>query len=53
MGTETLVLVHGLNVQLHTWDPLADQLAQDYRVICVDLRGHGDSGWATEGYHLE
>jgi pimeloyl-ACP methyl ester carboxylesterase len=43
-GTRTIVLVHGLNVQSHTWDPIADDLAEDFRVICPDLRGHGDSG---------
>jgi pimeloyl-ACP methyl ester carboxylesterase len=52
-GAVTVVMVHGVNVQLHTWDPVAQLLANDYRVICVDLRGHGDSEWATEGYRLE
>lgn len=52
-GDDAIVLVHGLNVQLHTWDPIADDLARDRRVICVDLRGHGESQWASEGYRLE
>jgi pimeloyl-ACP methyl ester carboxylesterase len=50
---DTVVLVHGLNVQLHTWDPIADLLSDRYRVVCVDLRGHGDSDWAREGYRLD
>lgn len=44
----TVVLIHGLNVQLHTWDPIAAALAADRRVICVDLRGHGDSSWGSD-----
>lgn len=43
-GARAIVLVHGLNVQAHTWDPIAADLANDFRVVCPDLRGHGDSG---------
>jgi len=39
-----LVLVHGITESRHTWDPLIDPLvAAGYRVIAVDLRGHGAS----------
>lgn len=48
-----VLMVHGLNVQLHTWDPIAELLARDHRVVCLDLRGHGDSDWAKEGYPVE
>ena len=51
-GNETIVMLHGLNVQTHTWDPIAAKLAKNYRVICPDLRGHGDSDWAKDGYRL-
>jgi pimeloyl-ACP methyl ester carboxylesterase len=47
-GSQTVVLVHGLNVQTHTWDPIAEALSDRYRVICPDLRGHGDSAWAPD-----
>src|SRR5690606_2756293 len=43
-------LLHGLNVQLHTWDPIASELAKEHRVLCLDLRGHGESDWSREGY---
>ena len=49
-GPDPLLLVHGANVQLHTWDPIADELADRHRVVAVDLRGHGDSDWAPDGY---
>ena len=48
----TVVLIHGLNVQAHTWDPIARELAAEYRVIAPDLRGHGDSDWSRNGYRV-
>jgi pimeloyl-ACP methyl ester carboxylesterase len=39
-----LALVHGITESRRTWDPLlAPLIAQGYRVIAVDLRGHGGS----------
>ena len=39
-----VVLVHGITESRRTWDPLiAPLLAQGYRVIAMDLRGHGGS----------
>lgn len=39
-----LVLVHGITESRRTWDPLiAPVIAAGYRVIAVDLRGHGAS----------
>lgn len=50
-ASSVFLLVHGLHVQGHVWDPLAAELAREHRVICPDLRGHGDSHWAREdGY---
>lgn len=51
-GDATL-LIHGINRELHIWDPVVPSLAENRRVICVDLRGHGRSGWSDEGYALE
>jgi|GEM_PF-1855868 len=48
-----VVLIHGFNVQSHTWDPIASVLAKEgYRVLTPDLRGHGGSSWTHEGYHV-
>jgi pimeloyl-ACP methyl ester carboxylesterase len=47
-----VVMLHGLNVQCHTWDPIARVLADDYNVICMDMRGHGDSDWSKAGYRV-
>jgi pimeloyl-ACP methyl ester carboxylesterase len=37
----TLVLVHGFSASLHTWEPWVSNLERDYRVITLDLPGHG------------
>ena len=39
-----LVLIHGSNASLHTWEPWADRLGKQYRVIRMDLPGHGLTG---------
>lgn len=38
---EALVLVHGFAASLHTWEPWVERLGADYRVISLDLPGHG------------
>jgi pimeloyl-ACP methyl ester carboxylesterase len=48
----TLLLVHGFMGHAHWWDFIAPVLAQDYRVIAMDLSGMGDSGYRSE-YSLE
>lgn len=39
-----LVLVHGGGGHAHWWSFLAPLLARQYRVVALDLSGHGDSG---------
>ena len=46
----TLLLVHGQGAHAHQWDYIARKLHQQYRVIAIDQRGHGDSDHAGEGY---
>lgn len=38
---EVLVLVHGFSASLHTWEPWVAELGGDYRLISIDLPGHG------------
>lgn len=39
-----VVLVHGITESRRTWDPLvAPLIGAGYRVVAIDLRGHGDS----------
>jgi pimeloyl-ACP methyl ester carboxylesterase len=38
-----VVLVHGITENRETWRPLVEPLREKYRVLLVDLRGHGES----------
>ncbi len=42
-----LVLVHGGRDHAHSWDWVAHELRETYHVVALDLRGHGDSEWAS------
>jgi pimeloyl-ACP methyl ester carboxylesterase len=39
-----LVLIHGSNASLYTWEPWVKRLSDRFRVITVDLPGHGLTG---------
>ncbi len=45
-----LVLVHGWSADLRCWGRVFDDFAVDFRVIALDLRGHGYSGAPASGY---
>jgi pimeloyl-[acyl-carrier protein] methyl ester esterase len=40
-----LVLLHGWGLNVRVWDGLVGELRDRYRMIAVDLPGHGRSGW--------
>ena len=40
----TLVLLHGSNASLFTWEPWSKTLSDKFRVVSVDLPGHGLTG---------
>lgn len=40
---KTIVLLHGYLESLHTWNLLYEELTSNYRVIAMDLPGHGGS----------
>jgi len=44
-----LLLIHGGRDHCRNWDWIAEKLRHDWHVIAPDLRGHGDSGWSTDG----
>lgn len=39
-----LLLIHGSSSSLHTWEPITPLLDAGYRVIAMDLPGHGLTG---------
>ena len=42
-GDETVVLIHGVGMRIEAWAPQIERLAEDFRVIAMDLPGHGGS----------
>jgi pimeloyl-ACP methyl ester carboxylesterase len=40
-----LVLLHGGGANAHWWDHIAGELADDFHVVALDFRGHGDSDY--------
>lgn len=48
-----LVLVHGVGANLQSWDQVVERMAPSYRILRVDLRGHGASSHIEEEYSLE
>ena len=47
-----LLLLHGNKDHARSWDPVARALCDDFRVVALDLRGHGDSAWSPDGAYL-
>ena len=39
-----LLLIHGSNASLFTWEPWTDAARRHFRVVAVDLPGHGLTG---------
>ncbi|MDX2168808.1 MAG: alpha/beta hydrolase [Deltaproteobacteria bacterium] len=48
-GRPPVVLLHGGSAHAHWWDFTLPYLADRYRCIALDLRGHGDSGRPADG----
>jgi pimeloyl-ACP methyl ester carboxylesterase len=44
-GNPGIALVHGSNAHLEWWRFVAPFLADQFRVVALDLSGNGDSGW--------
>jgi pimeloyl-ACP methyl ester carboxylesterase len=43
-GAPVLMLVHGSNASLHTWEPWVKALGTTHRIVTLDLPGHGLTG---------
>src|SRR5215469_12766083 len=43
-GAPVLLLLHGSNASLFTWEPWSKTLSDHFRVVSVDLPGHGLTG---------
>jgi pimeloyl-ACP methyl ester carboxylesterase len=47
-----LILIHGLDRVARTFDHIAPHFTSRFRVIAVDMRGHGDSDWDPQARYL-
>lgn len=47
-GRPPIICIPGLTRNARDFDGVADRLAGDWRLICVDLRGRGESGYAKD-----
>lgn len=45
-----LLLIHGITLQAAVWAPQLHQLADRYRVLALDVRGHGRSEAGSDGF---
>lgn len=52
VGRRGLVFVHGGGAQAHWWTHVAATFAAEFRVVAIDLSGHGDSSH-RERYEFE
>jgi len=54
-GAGALLFIHGWSCDRSYWEAQVADLSRDYRVVTVDLAGHGDSGagrtdWTVEAF---
>ncbi|MFH0867475.1 MAG: alpha/beta hydrolase [Bacteroidota bacterium] len=49
----TIVLLHGFTESLDIWDDFSAELSVDFKVICIDLPGHGKSECVSKAHSME
>jgi len=52
-GAPNMLMIHGGRDHCRNWDWVAERLADRYHIVAPDLRGHGDSEWASSGAYGE
>jgi pimeloyl-ACP methyl ester carboxylesterase len=50
---DALVLIHGNNSSAYSWRDVFDELAKEYRVVALDLKGFGFTAKPEGDYRLE
>jgi len=51
-GDKTLLFIHGWSCDRSYWDAQVEEFAKGYRVVTIDLGGHGQSGMARETWTM-
>src|SRR5687767_7601704 len=52
-GRPAIVMLHGFAGSIHWWTPVAERLGDDFRLVRIDLLGHGGSAKPDDGYTIE
>ncbi|BET11223.1 alpha/beta hydrolase [Pandoraea sputorum] len=52
-GSRALVCIHGVGSYQEAWDDVAAALADDFRILTFDLRGHGRSSRVKGRYEID
>ncbi|MGD9328872.1 MAG: alpha/beta hydrolase, partial [Cyclobacteriaceae bacterium] len=52
-GDMPLVLVHGWCCDRSYWNKQIEFFKQDYKIVAIDLAGHGESGLDRENYTMQ
>jgi pimeloyl-ACP methyl ester carboxylesterase len=47
-GKPPMLFIHGGSAHAHWWDFVAPDFIDEYHVLALDQRGHGESEWADE-----
>jgi pimeloyl-ACP methyl ester carboxylesterase len=50
---QTIVLLHGFTESIQIWDEFADRLSESYKVVRIDLPGHGQSECIDKIHSME
>ena len=48
-----LVMLHGWSMHSAVWQPLTEELSQQFKLHLVDLPGHGKSEWKQDALEME
>jgi pimeloyl-ACP methyl ester carboxylesterase len=51
-GKQPFLMLHGIGRVAHSFDHIAPRFKDNYHVMAIDMRGHGDSDWSPEGAYL-
>lgn len=50
---KAIVLLHGFLESLNIWDDFSSALGQEFRIVAIDLPGHGKTGRYSETHSME
>ncbi|GMK40608.1 hypothetical protein PCCS19_36640 [Paenibacillus sp. CCS19] len=52
-SSDTMVLLHGVGLNMELWEPIVPYLLEKYRIVTFDIRGHGETERGTSTFSWE